>query len=121
MKFVFIAKHRNVWPVAWLCDALGVSRSGSHAWLNRSPSARSRGDEALGQQVKQAFLPAIELMVHGVSSSKIAAHHHRNAHGLAREGPSRPAAALPVSAISNASRGESHPDANAQASRDGRS
>lgn len=29
MKFVFIAKHRNVWPVAWLCNALGVSRSKS--------------------------------------------------------------------------------------------
>jgi len=23
MKFVFIAKHRAIWPVAWLCDALG--------------------------------------------------------------------------------------------------
>ncbi len=45
MKFVFIAKHRATWPVAWLCDALGVSRSGFHAWLNRSPSARSRSDE----------------------------------------------------------------------------
>jgi putative transposase len=33
MKFVFIAKHRSIWPVAWLCDALGVSRSGFHAWL----------------------------------------------------------------------------------------
>jgi putative transposase len=47
MKFVFIAKHRTIWPVAWLCDALGVSRSGFHAWLNRSPSARSRSDEVL--------------------------------------------------------------------------
>ena len=28
--------------MAWLCEALGVSRSGFHAWLNRSPSARSR-------------------------------------------------------------------------------
>jgi putative transposase len=55
MKFVFIAKHRNVWPVAWLCDALGVSRSGFHAWLNRSPSARSRSDEAVSQQVKASF------------------------------------------------------------------
>jgi putative transposase len=26
MKFVFIAKHRTIWPVAWLCDALGVSQ-----------------------------------------------------------------------------------------------
>jgi hypothetical protein len=32
MKFGFIAKHRTIWPVAWLCDALGVSRSGFHAW-----------------------------------------------------------------------------------------
>ncbi len=28
MKFGFIAKHRRIWPVAWLCAALGVSRSG---------------------------------------------------------------------------------------------
>ena len=37
MKFVFIVKHRNIWPVAWLCNAMGVSRSGFHAWLNRVP------------------------------------------------------------------------------------
>src|SRR4029079_4718894 len=56
MKFVFIAKHRNVWPVAWLCNPFGVSRSGFHAWLNRSPSARFRSDEAVGQQVKASFV-----------------------------------------------------------------
>src|SRR3954454_11012264 len=39
MKFVFIAKHRSF-----------------HAWLNRSPSARSRSDERVGQQVKASFL-----------------------------------------------------------------
>lgn len=55
MKFVFIATHRNIWPVAWLCDAMGVSRSGFHAWLNRSPSARSSSDETVGQQVKVSF------------------------------------------------------------------
>src|SRR4029078_9146453 len=37
---------------AWLCEAMGVSRSGFHAWLNRSPSARSRSDETVGQRVK---------------------------------------------------------------------
>ena len=42
--------------MAWLCDALGVSRSGFHAWLNRSPSARSRSDEAVGQRVKASFV-----------------------------------------------------------------
>lgn len=56
MKFVFIAKHRSIWPVAWLCEAMGVSRSGFHAWLNRSPSVRSRTDEAVGQQVKASFI-----------------------------------------------------------------
>ncbi|WP_156947059.1 IS3 family transposase [Bradyrhizobium sp. WSM3983] len=56
MKFVFIAKHRNIWPVAWLCEAMGVSRSGFHAWLNRSPSARSRSDETVGQRIKASFL-----------------------------------------------------------------
>src|SRR6187397_147626 len=56
MKFVFIAKHRNVWPVAWLYNALGVSRSGFHAWLNRSRSARSHSDETVGQRVKASFV-----------------------------------------------------------------
>jgi len=56
MKFVFIAKHRNIWPVAWLCDAMGVSRSGFHAWRSRSPSPRSRSDDAVGQQVKASFI-----------------------------------------------------------------
>lgn len=31
MKFAFIAKHRHVSPVSWICEALGVSRSGFHA------------------------------------------------------------------------------------------
>src|ERR1700748_1581475 len=56
MKFVFVAKHRTIWPVAWLCDALGVSRSGFHAWLTRSPSARFRRDEKVGHQVRASFL-----------------------------------------------------------------
>lgn len=28
MKFGFVAKHRGVWPVNLMCEALGVSRSG---------------------------------------------------------------------------------------------
>ena len=40
----------------WLCEALGVSRSGFHAWLSRSPSARARSDEALGAKVKASFV-----------------------------------------------------------------
>jgi putative transposase len=56
MRFAFIAKHRSIWPVAWLCEALDVSRSGFHAWLNRSPSQRSRDDEALSARMRASFL-----------------------------------------------------------------
>ena len=56
MKFWFIAKHRGVWPVSWLCEALGVSRSGFHAWLSRAPSARARSDEMLGARVRASFI-----------------------------------------------------------------
>jgi putative transposase len=55
MRFAFIAKHRSIWPVAWLCKALDVSRSGFHAWLNRSPSARSRHDEELVAVIDRSF------------------------------------------------------------------
>lgn len=55
MRFAFIAKHRTIWPVAWLCNALDVSRSGFHAWLNRSPSARSRNDEVLVTAIDRSF------------------------------------------------------------------
>ena len=54
--FGFIAKHRGIWPVAWMCDALGVSRSGFFAWLARPPSARTKSDEAMGARVRRSFL-----------------------------------------------------------------
>jgi putative transposase len=56
MKFGFVAKHRGVWPVRWLCEALGVSRSGFHAWLSRPPSARTVADEALTARVRASFV-----------------------------------------------------------------
>ena len=54
--FGFIAKHRGTWPVSWMCEALGVSRSGFHAWLTRPPGARARSDEVLGARVRASFL-----------------------------------------------------------------
>lgn len=54
--FAFIAKHRGIWPLKWMCDTLGVSRSGFHAWLNRPPSQRSRADDVLGRHVHESFL-----------------------------------------------------------------
>ena len=53
--FGFVAKHRGIWPVAFLCEALGVSRSGFYAWLMRAPSARSRREEMLSAKIKASF------------------------------------------------------------------
>lgn len=54
--FGFIAKHRGIWPVSWMCEALGVSRSGFFAWLSRGPSARSRSDERIGRAIRESLL-----------------------------------------------------------------
>ena len=56
MKFGFIAKHRGIWPSAWLCETLDVSRSGFYAWLTRTPSARQRSNEILSSEVRSSFL-----------------------------------------------------------------
>jgi putative transposase len=56
VKFAFIAKHRGIWPPAWMCGALGVSRGGFYAWLTRPRSKRSRSDKDLGAQVRASFL-----------------------------------------------------------------
>jgi putative transposase len=56
MKFAFIAKHRGIWAVAWLCEGLGVSRSGFHAWLTRAPSRRAREDDEIGAKVRASHI-----------------------------------------------------------------
>ena len=56
MRFEFVAKHRGIWPVSWICETLGVSRSGFHAWLVRAPSARARSDEEFGARVRASFI-----------------------------------------------------------------
>ena len=56
MKFGFVAKHRGAWPVAMVCEALGVSRSGFYAWLTRPRTRHSLDDEAIGRQVRLSFI-----------------------------------------------------------------
>lgn len=56
MKFGFVAKHRGIWPVDWLCEALGVSRSGFYAWRDRAPSARTRLDALMTREVHSSFV-----------------------------------------------------------------
>lgn len=56
MRFAFIAKNRGIWPAAWMCEALGVSRSGFHAWLTRAPSQRARDDDEIGARVRASHV-----------------------------------------------------------------
>ena len=55
MRFAFIAKHRHIWPVSWLCEVLEVSRSGFHAWFNRPTSAREIHDAKLVTAIETSF------------------------------------------------------------------
>ena len=56
MTFTFIATHRGIWPVDWVCEALGVSRAGFYAWRARASSARARANEQLRLKVRASFL-----------------------------------------------------------------
>lgn len=55
MRFAFIATHRHIWPVSWLCDVLEVSRSGFHAWLTRPLSDRAVLDAKLVAAIDMSF------------------------------------------------------------------
>lgn len=50
-----MAAHRRIWPVLVQCAALGVSRSGFYAWLQRAPSRRCREDLALAAAIRESF------------------------------------------------------------------
>lgn len=60
MIFGFIAKHRGIWPVRWMCEMLDVSRGGFYDWVKRPPSARSREDAKLQAQVRTSFVASDE-------------------------------------------------------------
>ena len=55
MRFAFIAKHRHIWPVSWMCEVLDVSRSGFHAWLTRLASEHTRLDATLVTSIDKSF------------------------------------------------------------------
>lgn len=56
MRFGFVAKHRGIWPVRWMCEALGVSHGGYYAWLSRPPSDRAVHDGVLEREIRSSFL-----------------------------------------------------------------
>jgi putative transposase len=51
MTFRFIDEHHDAWPVAVLCDTLGVSTAGYYAWRGRPASARRQRRDRLTVQI----------------------------------------------------------------------
>ena len=51
--FQFIAAEKVTYPIALMCDLLGVSRSGFHAWQVRPPSQRELADAFLTATIRQ--------------------------------------------------------------------
>lgn len=55
MRYRFIHSFRQRWPVAAMCSALQVSRSGYYAWRNRPESARAKANRLLLVEIKTVF------------------------------------------------------------------
>ena len=53
MTFAWVEERRGEWPVARLCSALGVSRSGYYAWRSRGASTAEARREALAEKVAE--------------------------------------------------------------------
>ena len=51
MKFAFVLAEKALYPIAALCRALGVSRSGFHAWVRRRPSRHAREEMTIAAHV----------------------------------------------------------------------
>ena len=51
MKYAFVRAHREEFSVSRMCQVLKVSRSGYYDWYEREPSAHSRRDKELMEQI----------------------------------------------------------------------
>lgn len=64
MKYVWIREHRDSFPIAMLCDVLGVSKSGYYASIDRSLSPRAQRYERIKAAVAQ-----VHAQSHGIYGS----------------------------------------------------
>lgn len=55
MKYAWITKHRDSFPVAVICELLNVSRSGYYDWLDRPLSPRACRTAKIRESVRQVF------------------------------------------------------------------
>jgi putative transposase len=55
VKYAFMARHVRLWPLAWQCAALGVSRSGYYEWRTRDESSRARHTREIVAAIRASF------------------------------------------------------------------
>ena len=55
VRFAAIAKCQHLWPLAWLCKTLEVTRGGFYAWIKRPESERDRVDTQLTAAIRTSF------------------------------------------------------------------
>lgn len=55
MKYGFIARHRNVWPVRVMCRVMTVSASGYYDWAARAPSQLSQTNAHLTTRIRESY------------------------------------------------------------------
>ena len=53
MRYQWISRSEELYPVEEMCSVLEVSRSGYYGWKGREPSARAREDEALKNAISR--------------------------------------------------------------------
>jgi putative transposase len=53
VKYAWITRHRDSFPIALMCEALAVSTSGYYASIDRPPSPRSQRRERINAAVRQ--------------------------------------------------------------------
>lgn len=54
MKWRFIHKHKDVWPVVRMCKVFDVSPSGYYEWRKRPPSQREQENKQLVKAIRKA-------------------------------------------------------------------
>jgi putative transposase len=69
VKYVWITKHRDSFPVARMCEVLGVSTSGYYAAVDRPPSPRAERHERIKTAVAHVHAES-----HGTYGSQKIAH-----------------------------------------------
>ena len=53
MKYRFVKQAQDRYPVAIMCEMLGISRSGYYAWKKRMPSQRELDNQALIKHIRR--------------------------------------------------------------------